>query len=110
MSGSLAFGGCHDFHKNDPHSPIGRGLNGNGLHRLCLKAWSPGSDTTRRRGLVGVGVPLWAGSEVSDAQARPSVTLFLLPTHLDVELSAQLRLELHVCLRAAMLPVMRIMD
>ena len=35
------------------------GLNRYGSHRLlCLNAWPVGRDTTRRCGLVGVGVPL----------------------------------------------------
>lgn len=63
----------------------------NGSHK------SIGSGTNRRYGLVGVGVALleevyhwgWVGFEVSDSQARPNGSLlFLLPTNLDVELSA----------------------
>jgi hypothetical protein len=38
--------------------------------------WSPGNDTIRRCGLVGVGVDL-SEDEVSDAQVRP-VSHFLL--------------------------------
>ena len=35
------------------------GLNRFGSHRLmCLNAWPTGSDTIRKRGLVGVGVVL----------------------------------------------------
>ena len=43
-----------------------------------------------RSGLVGGSVSLGMGFEVSNAQARPSVSLslFLLPEDLDVELSA----------------------
>ena len=54
-----------------------------------------GSGTLRRCGHVGVGVALleevchWGVDlEVSEAQARPSVTLFLLLANPDVELSA----------------------
>jgi hypothetical protein len=43
-----------------------------------------------------------------NAQARPSDLLFLLPSDSDVELSAT-SLH-HVCLDAAMLPIMMIMD
>ena len=47
-----------------------------------------GSGTIRKCGLVGENVSLEVGFQVSNAQARPSVFLFLLPDHLDVELSA----------------------
>ena len=43
-------------------------LNENGLHRLI------GSGTVRRCGLGG-SVSLWEGFEVSNVQAKPSVTL-----------------------------------
>ena len=71
-------------------------------HRLiCGNAWPIGSGTVRRYGLVGCGLgegsmSLGVGFEVSNAQARPSVTLFLLPEDPDVELSAPL--QHHVCL------------
>jgi hypothetical protein len=49
----------------------------NGL--IDLNAWSPGHDTTRRYSLLGIRVggtvSLGVGFEVSDTQARPSVTL-----------------------------------
>jgi hypothetical protein len=69
----------------------------NSPYRLIdLNAWLPESGTIRRCGLVGVGVAFleeirhWGvGFEVSDAQAKPSVSpLFLLPVDPDVELSA----------------------
>ena len=40
----------------------------------------------RRCGLVGRGVSLGVGFGISNAQARPSFSLFLLPVDLDVEL------------------------
>ena len=49
------------------------GLNENGHHRLTE------SGTIRRCGLVERSVTLWMGFEVSDAHARPSESLFLLP-------------------------------
>ena len=51
-----------------------------------------------------------AGSEVMYAQAMPSVghNLLLLPMDQYVELSAPL--QYHVCLHAALLPTMMIMD
>ena len=51
---------------------------------------------------------LWTGFEVSNAQARLSVTLFTLPEDPDVELSALC--QHHVYLHAVMLPTMMIMD
>ena len=53
-------------------------FNENDLHRLI------GSSTIRRCTLIG-GSVMGVGFEVSDAQARPSVSLFLLPANLDVE-------------------------
>ena len=50
---------------------------------LVVNAWSPESGTIRRCGLVGGSVPL--GFEVSEAQARFSVSLFLVPADRDVE-------------------------
>jgi hypothetical protein len=47
--------------------------------------------------------------EISKALAMSSVALFLLPEDLDRELPATL-LQHHVCLHAAMLPTMMIMD
>jgi hypothetical protein len=44
------------------------------------------------------------GSEVSEAQGRSSVPLFLLLSDPDVELSSPF--QHHVCLHAAMLPLM----
>jgi hypothetical protein len=61
---------------------------------MCLKAWPIGSDTIKRYGLVGIGVPLLEegchcviGFEVSDVQAMPSVahSLLLLTVDRDVE-------------------------
>lgn len=62
---------------------------------MCLKVWLIGSGLFRRCGLVGVGVALseevchrgWA-LWFSNDQARHIASLFLLPTNLDVELSA----------------------
>jgi hypothetical protein len=45
-------------------------------------------ESIRRSGLDGGSVFLEVDFEVSKAQARPSVSLFLLPTDPDVELSA----------------------
>ena len=61
-------------------------------------------DTIRRYGLVFTGL----GFVVSEAQARTSVSLFLLPADPDAELSPPP--QHHVCLCAAMLPTMMIMD
>ena len=47
-----------------------------------------GSGTIGKCGLVGGSMSLGMGFEVSDAQARPGVTLFLMPVDLDVKLSA----------------------
>jgi hypothetical protein len=52
--------------------PLCEGLKENGLHRLvCLGAWTPVDGTVlrsiRRCGLVGGGVSLGVGSEVSKA-------------------------------------------
>jgi hypothetical protein len=58
------------------------GLNENGSHRLIE------SGTISRCGLVGGSVSLEVGFEVSNAQARHSVSLFLLLANSDVELSA----------------------
>ena len=107
----------------------------NSHHRLIhLSAWPPRNGTFRRCGLVGIGVDLLeemchcggrGGSsfEVSNAQARPKVQappplgpILLLPSlfpsfllaDLDVELSATS--QVHVCLHAAMIPTMSIMD
>ena len=77
---------------------------------MCLNAWPIGSGTTRRYGLVEVGVAFWrkcvtveAGFEASYAQVRPNVAhSLLLPSDQDAELS-QLFLQHHVCLHASML-------
>lgn len=68
----------------------------------------------RKWALVGRSVSLKVGSEVSKAQVRPSVSLFLLPVDLDIELLATSPAP---CLTAcchtshhAMLPMMMIMD
>jgi hypothetical protein len=57
-------------------------LNENGPYELI------GSDTIRRCGIVRGSMLLGVGFGVSNAQARSSVTLFLLPANPDVELSA----------------------
>ena len=61
-----------------------------------------------RYDLVGGSVSQRGGFEVSEAQARPSVTLFLLPANPDVELSATFP-ALYLP-HDAMLPTMMIMD
>jgi hypothetical protein len=48
------------------------------------------------------------GFRVSNARARPSGFLFLLPVDKDVELLATL--QHHVCLHATVLPAMMIID
>lgn len=86
------------------------GLNKNGLH------WLTGGGNIRRNGLVGVNVALleemnyWrAGFEISEAQARPTVSHLLLlpPADPDVEFSAP---QHHVFLNTTMLPVMTTME
>ena len=67
-------------------------LNVNGFLELTGKVWP----YSRQCGLVEGSMSLGVGFEVSNAQARPSVTLFLLPEDPDVELSAPL--QHHVCL------------
>lgn len=57
-------------------------LNENGPYRLI------GSATIWRCGLDGETVILGIGFEVLEAQARPSVTLLLLPADPDIEFSA----------------------
>jgi hypothetical protein len=57
------------LNENGPHMPIGNG-------------------TTGRCGLAGGSVSLGVDFEVSDAQARPGVSLLLLSSDLDVKLSA----------------------
>jgi hypothetical protein len=77
----------------------------NGLNRPHRPT---GSGTIRRYSLVGVGVAFleemchcrW-GFKVLDAQARPSVSPFLLPTDQDVELSTT---PPPPCLLACILP------
>jgi hypothetical protein len=41
------------------HCCGGLNRNRNSPQVVCLKAWSPESDTIRKYGLVGVGVALW---------------------------------------------------
>ena len=63
-----------------------------------VNAWFLGNGTTNRDeemwpylsrcGLTGGRVLLEVGFGVSDGQARPNVTLFLLPENPDIELSA----------------------
>jgi hypothetical protein len=67
---------CGGFKKNGSHRSIGSGPIGR-----CSLAGV-------KCDLVGRSMSLEAGFEVSDAQAMPSVTLFLLPANPDVELSA----------------------
>ena len=67
--------------------------------------------------LVEVGVVMMeeachfgVGFGVSNAQARPSVSLFLLPANPDVELPTILQHHDAICLHFAMLPSMITMD
>ena len=66
-------------------------LNKNVPHRLRVESLGKG---IRRCGFVRVGVALleegchWGSFWVSNAQVRPSVPLFLLPTNPDIGLSA----------------------
>jgi hypothetical protein len=61
------------------------GLNENGPQKLEKMSVF---ESIRRYGLVGGSVLLGMGFKVSEAQARPSVSLFLLSEVLNVELSA----------------------
>jgi hypothetical protein len=72
-----------EFIERKPNLVLGcGGLDRNGPFK-CLQAWSSGSDTIRRCALVGVGVAFFAGGsvslgvgfEVSEVQARPTVSL-----------------------------------
>lgn len=53
---------------------------------------------------IGGSMLLGLGFEALSAQARPNVSLFLLPANPDVELLV--RLQHHVCLPAVMIPAM----
>ena len=95
---------------------------------IDLNSWSPGTGTKEvwpcRSGcsLVGGSVSLEVDFGVSKAQARLclidclsvclslslSLSLFVLPVDSEVELSKLL--QHHVCLHAAMFPIMKIMD
>lgn len=78
--------GCSSLNKNGPHRlvylnifSLGSDATGQGLVNLALLEW---------HGLVGGSVSLQVGFGVSKTQARPRVSRFLMPAHLDVELSA----------------------
>lgn len=77
------------------------GLNENGPHR------PRGSDTIRRCGLVEEPVLLEVGFVVSEARARPSGSHCIL---FAADLCVDLFPQHQVCLRAAMLPAMMIVD
>jgi hypothetical protein len=97
--GSSSFLILSFFQVSEFHLKPCDGLNKNSPHRLI------GSGTIRRCGLGNVSLEVGFG--VSDALARPSVILFLLPISSDVELSATS--PNYVCLCATMPPAMMIM-
>ena len=91
-----------------------------GPHRLmCVNAWLRKSDTIRRCGLVGVDVGLVGGSVSLKGWALRSPMFKLHTTWYEVSFcclpikiynSTQLFLQNHVCLDAALLSTMMIMN
>jgi hypothetical protein len=50
------------------------------------------------------------GFEVSEAQARPSISVFPMPADSDPDVELSATLQSHVCLHATMLPAMLTID
>lgn len=85
------------------------GLSRNGSHRfIYLSTWSLGVALLEGVALIGENVSRGVSFGVLNAQARPSVSLFLLPDNPDVELSVSL--QHHKCLHTTMFLAVIIMD